>query len=93
MLAIMRIVQVTPLERSCDGATPLAKRSYRVSISEVDDTVVVEARLSEGTIENLAEPEKCLEAYFSNRPVPDHGSIIDLTEEQLRSYRTKRIGF
>ncbi len=73
-----RNVQVTKLDRSFDGPQFLDKISYRVSISEGEKNVVIEARITLGTLETVSEPEKRIEKFFREGPLPKTNTVIDL---------------
>lgn len=73
-----RKVRVTKLDRSFDGPQFLDKISYRVSISEGDKNIVIEARVSLGTLETLSEPEKRIEEWFTKGPLPKANTVVDL---------------
>jgi hypothetical protein len=73
-----RNVKVTSLGGSIEGTQLVAKKSYRVQISEDDKTVVVEARITLGSLETLPEPEKWIAQYFKSRPLPKDKEVIDI---------------
>jgi hypothetical protein len=73
-----RRIHVSALGRSFEGPTPQDKMSYQVVISEGDRNVVVEARISLGTLETLSDPEKRLEKWFDTRPLPQTNCVIDI---------------
>jgi hypothetical protein len=73
-----RKVEVASLGGSLKGAQPVAKKSYRVKISEGDKSVVVEARITFGTLEVLPEPEEWIRQHFKTRPLPKDKEVIDI---------------
>lgn len=73
-----RKLEVTGLGGSQERTQPVAKKSYRVKISEDDKSVIVEARITFGTLELLPEPEKWIAQYFKSRPLPNDKEVIDV---------------
>ena len=73
-----REIRITNLGRSVDGASTLDKASFRVSISEGKENVVVEARISLGSLETLSDPEKRITEHFATGPLPKSGAVIDI---------------
>jgi len=47
-------------------------------ISEGSNNVVVEARITGGTLETVSEPEKRIEKWFTARPLPQTNTVIDI---------------
>ena len=73
------VIEVTPLpENSMEGGRLLDKKSYRVVVSDGTRRVTVEARLTLGTVEMLAEPEEAIRSYFATQPLPAEGSVVDV---------------
>jgi hypothetical protein len=73
-----RKAEVTSLGGSLEGTQPVAKKSYRVKISEDGKSVVIEARITFGTLETLPEPEKWIAQYFNSHPLPKDKEVIDM---------------
>jgi hypothetical protein len=64
-----RHIEVTPLGRTIEGTQYVAKTSYRVRISEDGTSVVVEARITEGDLEKISDPEAHIKnRYTTQRP-------------------------
>ena len=73
------VIEVTPLPGySVENGRPLDKKSYRVVISDGKCRITVEARLTLGMVEMLAEPEETIRKYFTTQPLPDDGSVVDV---------------
>jgi hypothetical protein len=60
------------------GAQGLDKKSYQVEISESSKSVVVEARITLGTLEVASEPEKRIEEWFATRPLPQTNTVVEI---------------
>jgi|GraSoi2013_100cm_1033763.scaffolds.fasta_scaffold56939_2 hypothetical protein len=73
-----RDIRVAKLGRSIEVGQFLSKASYRVAISEGSNNVVVEARITEGTLEMVSDPEKRIEEWFTGRPLPQSNTVIDI---------------
>ncbi len=73
-----RDIRVTKLGRSLECGRYLSKASYRVAISEGSDTRVVEARITEGTLEIVTEPEELIKEWFTAVPLPQTHRVIDI---------------
>jgi hypothetical protein len=73
-----RDIRVTKLGRSIEAGHFLSKISYRVAISEGSNNVVVEARITEGTLDTVSTPEKRIEKWFTVRALPQTNKVIDI---------------
>ncbi len=71
-----RKVQATALGGSVEGTQLLAKKSFRVQVSEDEKTVVFEVRISIDALETFPEPERWIEQYFKSRPLPKDKEVI-----------------
>jgi hypothetical protein len=72
-----RTIEVTALGRSSVGSTVLDKMSYRVAISEGVRNIVVEARVSLGTLETQSDGQKYVKEFFKSGPLPE-ATVIDI---------------
>jgi len=73
------VIEVTPLPGySVENGRLLDKKSYRVVVSDGTRRVTVEARLTLGMVEMLAEPEESIRNYFATQPLPEDGSVLDV---------------
>jgi hypothetical protein len=75
---VKRETRITKLGQSIEDGQYLSKVSFRVAISEGDDNVVVEARITDGVLETVSEPEKGIERWFATRPLPVTNKVIDI---------------
>ena len=77
-----REIRVTKLNGSLEGGRYLSKAPFRVAISEGSKNVVVEARVPEGALQTVSEPEKAIEkwfaARFAARPLPRANTVIEI---------------
>jgi BioD-like phosphotransacetylase family protein len=73
-----RELQVTALGRSWEGGQFKDKMSYRVAVSDSDQPVVFEARVTLGTLEVLDKPEDRIKEYYATAPFPKNASVVDL---------------
>jgi hypothetical protein len=73
-----RDIRVTKLGQSIEAGQFLSRASYRVAISERGNNVVVEARITEGTLETVSEPEKRIEEWFTVGALPQTNTVVDI---------------
>jgi hypothetical protein len=73
------VVEITPLPgNSVENGRPLDKKSYRVVVSDGPRRITMEARLTLGMVEMLADPEESIRKYFATMPLPEEGSVVDV---------------
>jgi BioD-like phosphotransacetylase family protein len=73
-----RQLQVTALGRSWEAGQFKDKMSYRVAVSDGNQPVVFEARVTLGTLEVLDKPEDKIKDYYATAPLPKNASVVDL---------------
>jgi hypothetical protein len=73
-----RDIRVAKLGRSIEAGRFLSKASYRVVISEGGSNIVVEARITEDTLETVSQPEKHIEKWFAVGALPPANTVIDI---------------
>lgn len=74
----MLTVEVSDLGGSTESGRLLDKKSYRVAITDDGKRVVVEARLSLGSLENMKDPKAFVKDWFGKGPLPPDHSVINI---------------
>jgi hypothetical protein len=75
-----RDITVTKLNGSFDRnqQTFLAKSTYKVSIVDGGNRTVFHVRLTEASMELIADPEKFIKESFATQPLPEAGAVVDM---------------